>query len=172
MGGVGMGIGVTTIVVEPRFIVRAALASLMGSLTYRVVCSVGTTADIISASIGGDGCKLAILGALSAEDAANEAVNVRKLWPDCKILLLLESASPADFQKLMTSQIDGCVPLYVSAEILSRTLDLIIVQELRVMVAGGTKIHLLQGRQEDANKPQQSGGQIPASVIGGEAISS
>ena len=149
-----MGARVTTIIVEPRFLVREALASLMGNLSYRVVCSVGTTADIESSSIGGDGRKLVILGAPSAEDAVNEAFNVRKLWPDSKIMLLLECASSVDLQKLVASQIDGCVPLFVSADTLNSTLELIIVQDLRVMVVGGTKLRLMQGTQlENADKP-------------------
>lgn len=147
-----MGAGVPTIVVEPRFIVRAALASLLGNLTYRVICSVSTSADMGGASIANDRCELAILGALSAEDGVNEAGNIRELWPDCKILLLLESASCADLQKLMASRIDGCLPLYASADILSKTLELIITQELRVMVASGAGIHVLPGRLQVADK--------------------
>jgi two-component system nitrate/nitrite response regulator NarL len=167
-----MGARVTTIIVEPRFLVREALASLMGNLSYRVVFSVGTTADIPSSSIGGDGRKLVILGALSAEDAANEAVNVRKLWPDSKIMLLLESASSADLQKLLASQIDGCVPLFVSANTLNSTLELIIVQDLRVMVVGGTKLRLMQGTQlEDADKPNCRVDKSLSGAIADEAIS-
>ena len=158
-----MGAGVPTIVVEPRFIVRAALASLLGNLTYRVICSVSTTADISSASIANDRCELAVLGALSAEDGVNEAGNIRELWPDCKILLLLESASCADLQKLMASGIDGCLPLYASADTLSKTLELIITQELRVMVASGAGIRVLPGRQQVTDKSLRS-------VIEDEAI--
>lgn len=147
-----MGAGVTTIVVEQRFIVRAALASLLGNLKYRVVCSVATTADITDASIASEVCHLAILGAPSAEDGANEAVHVRELWPDCKILLLLDSASCSDLQKLVASEIDGCIPLDASADTLSKALELIIVQKLRVMVAGGSKLRLMQGPQQDASQ--------------------
>lgn len=159
-----MGAGVTTIVVEQRFIVRAALASLLGNLKYRVVSSVATTADITDASIAGEGCKLAILGALSAEDGANEAVHVRELWPDCKILLLLDSASCGDLQKLVASEIDGCIPLDASADTLSKALELILVQKLRVMVAGGSKLRLMQGAQQDDS-------QRLLSVIKDEALS-
>jgi two-component system nitrate/nitrite response regulator NarL len=147
-----MGPGVTTIVVEQRFIVRAALASLLGNLKYRVVCSVATTADVTDASIASEGCHLAILGAPSAEDGANEAVHVRALWPDCKILLLLDSASCSDLQKLVASEIDGCIPLDASADTLSKALELIMVQKLRVMVAGGSKLRLMQGPQKDASQ--------------------
>jgi len=167
-----MGARVATIIVEPRFLVREALASLMENLSYRVVCSVGTTADISNPSIVGDGRKLVILGALCAEDAANEAVNVRKLWPDSKIMLLLESASSTDLQKLFASQIDGCVPLFASADALNSTLELIMVQDLRVMVVGGTKLRLMQGtKSEDADRPNSCTNKSPSNVMDDEAVS-
>lgn len=165
-----MWAGVTTIVVEPRFIVRAALASLLGKLTYRVVCGVATMADLSSAT-GMDGCKLAVLGARSAEDGATEAADVRKLWPDCKILLLLETTSCVELQKLMASPIDGCVPLDASAETLSKTLELIIAQGLRVMVASGAKLGFMQTTSEDADEPGCHLGKPLSGVIEGEALS-
>jgi two-component system nitrate/nitrite response regulator NarL len=144
VGGVGMGTPrVATFIVEPRFLVREALASLMGKLSYRVVSSVGTATDI-SYSMTGERRKLAILGALSAENAIDEAAIIRKMWPESKIVLLVDSASSADFQQLINSQIDGCVPLHVSADALSSTLKLIVLQGLRVMVFGGPTVQMKQ----------------------------
>jgi two-component system nitrate/nitrite response regulator NarL len=159
-----MGAGVATIVVEQRLIVRAALASLLETLKYRVVCSVANAKNVTRASIAGEECKLAILGALSADDGANEAVHVRKLWPDCKILLLLDAASCSDLQRLVASEIDGCIPLDASADTLSKALELIMVQKLRVMVAGGSKLRLMPDAQQDAS-------QRLLSVIKDEALS-
>jgi two-component system nitrate/nitrite response regulator NarL len=148
---------VATFIVEPRFLVREALASLMGKLSYRVVSSVGTAADI-SYSMTGEGRKLAILGALSAKDAIDEAAIIRKMWPESKIVLLVDSASSADLQQLMISQIDGCVPLYVSADALSSTLKLIVLQGLRVMVFGGPRVQMKQGTDPEERLPSSSNG--------------
>ena len=165
-----MGAWVATIIIEPRFLVREALASLLGDLSYRVVGSFGTMAEIRSSSIDGDGRKLVILGALSAKDAANEAVKIRKLWPDSKIMLLLDSVFSGELQELLASQIDGCVPLFVSADTLNSMLELIIVQGLRVMVVGGTKLHLLQGTlPEDADKANNGTGKSLSGTIDDEA---
>ena len=60
--------------------------------------------------------RLVILGAQSTENALSEAVSARKLWPDSKIILLYEYLSPADFQKLLMSEINGCVPLFASPD--------------------------------------------------------
>jgi two-component system nitrate/nitrite response regulator NarL len=130
---------VATIIVEPRLLVREALESLMAQHSYRVVCGVGSTSEIASASILAEGPKLAILGAQSTDNVVAEAVGIRKLWPDCKVILLFEQASLLDFQKLLASQVDGCVPLSVSPETLISTLDLIMARDVRVMVVADAK---------------------------------
>lgn len=144
-----MWAGATTIIIEPRFIVRAALASLLGSLKCRVICSVATTEDIADAATAGEACDLAIVGALSAEAGADEAARVRELWPECKTLLLLESASCLELQGLVPSGVDGCLPLDISKETLSKALELIMVQQLRIMIAGSSRLRLIQGAELD-----------------------
>jgi two-component system nitrate/nitrite response regulator NarL len=134
-----MGLQVATIIIEPRLLVREALESLMTSHSYRVVCGVGSTADIGSPLIVADGPKLVIMGAQSFDSAVIEALGIRKLWPDSKIVLLFEFAEPVDIQKLLTSEIDGCVPLFVSPDTLVSTLDLIVIRNVRVMVVANSK---------------------------------
>ena len=130
-----MGEHLSTVIIEPRRLVREALVSLLVNHSYHVVCSVASTGDIDS-SVVEDAPKLVILGALPAEDAATDASNIRRLWPETKIILLFEHASAADFTKLLTSEIDGCIPLFVSRNTLIGTLQLIIVEELRILVVG------------------------------------
>ncbi|MGZ5871395.1 MAG: helix-turn-helix domain-containing protein [Bradyrhizobium sp.] len=128
---------------------REALESLIENYRYRVVRSVGSTADIRTPPKMGDGLKLVILGAQSTDDAITEAVRIRKLWPDSKIVLLFEHASIADFQKLLTSEIDGCVPLFASPETLVRTLDLVTIEGARVVVTSGMRRAAIQPTQQD-----------------------
>jgi two-component system nitrate/nitrite response regulator NarL len=137
-----------TIVVDSRLLVREALKSLMAKHSYRIVCDVGSTAEISGAAIS-DEPELAILGAQSADKAVAEAVSIRKLWPDCKIILLYEHASVADFQKLLTSEINGCVPLYASPATLIGTLDMIVIRDVRVMVAPDAKYPVIQPAQPE-----------------------
>src|SRR6266404_9873174 len=150
-----MGTRVATIIIEPRLLIREALESLMANHSYRVVCGVGSTADIGSPLIVADGPKLVILGAQSSDSAVTEAHGIRKLWPDSKIILLFELASLADFQKLLTSEIDGCVPLFVSPETLIRTLDLVMIEGARVMVTAGTRpAHIQRAQTGDSPRPE------------------
>jgi two-component system nitrate/nitrite response regulator NarL len=142
-----MGSRLATIVVESRLLVREALKSLMAKHSYRVVCDVGSTAEISGAI--SDEPKLVILGAQSADKAVAEAVAIRKLWPDSKIILLYEHASLADFQKLLASQINGCVPLFASPDTLIGTLDMIVTRDVRVMVAPDAKCPVIQPAQPE-----------------------
>jgi two-component system nitrate/nitrite response regulator NarL len=132
-----MGDGLSTVIIEPRLLVREALISMLVNRSYHVVCGVASTGDIDS-SVVEDAPKLVILGALPAEGAATDASRIRKLWPETKIILLFEHASAADFNKLLTSEIDGCITLFVSPNTLVGTLQQIIVEDLRILVVGAS----------------------------------
>ena len=150
-----MGSRLATIVVESRLLVREALKSLMAKNSYRVVCDIGSTAEFSAASGLADGPKLVILGAQSADNALSEAVSARKLWPDSKIILLCEHVSPAEFQKLLMSEINGCVPLFASPDTLISLLDMVVTRNVRVMVVGDTQRLVIQPAQpEDSNQSE------------------
>lgn len=151
-----MATRVATIIVEPRLLVREALESLMAHHSYRVVCGVGSITEIANPSILAEGPRLAILGVQSADNAIAEATGVRKLWPDSKIILLFEHASLLDFQKLLASQVDGCVPLSVSPETLISTLDLIMVRDVRVMVVADAKVPCAHSAGTEGSDQQET----------------
>jgi two-component system nitrate/nitrite response regulator NarL len=145
-----------TIIIEPHLLVREALESLIKNYRYRVVCSVGSTADISNPTMAGDGPKLVILGgAGSTDNAVNEAISIRRLWSDTKIVLLFEQASVADFQKLLTSEVDGCVPLFASPETLIRTLDLVTIEDARVVVTANAKHPAIRPTPKDKSRQPQ-----------------
>jgi two-component system, NarL family, nitrate/nitrite response regulator NarL len=129
-----MGQCVATIVIEPRLLVREALVSLMASHSYQVVGGVASTADIEDSLLVADAPRLVILGPLPADEAASAAGSIRKLWPETKIILLFDRASSADFQTLLASEIDGCIPLFASPGTLIGTLQQIIAADLRILV--------------------------------------
>ena len=145
-----MGSRLATIVVESRLLVREALKSLMAKNAYPVVCDIGSTAEISGASGLSDEPKLVILGAQSADRALREAVSARKLWPDSKIILLYEYLSPAEFQKVLMSEINGCVPLFASPDTLISTLDMIVTRDVRAMVVGDAKCTVIKLQSDGA----------------------
>ena len=129
-----MGKLVTTLIVEPRSLVREALTSLMANHSYHVVGGVASTADISNSLLVADVPKLVILGALPAEEATTAASCIRKLWPETKIVLLYERASSTDYQNWQASEIDGCIPLSVSPDVLIGTLQQILDGDLKILV--------------------------------------
>src|SRR5262245_36273143 len=127
---------ITTMIIEPRLLVREALVSLMATHSYHVVGGVASTAVIDQSLLAVDAPKLVVLGELPPEDAASAAVSIRKLWPQTKIVLLFKQATLADFQKLLVSEIDGCIPLSAPAEMFIGALQQIIAADVRILVQG------------------------------------
>jgi two-component system, NarL family, nitrate/nitrite response regulator NarL len=128
-----MGNLVTTLIVEPRSLVCQALVSLMESHSYHVVGGASSTADIGSELVAA-APKLVILGTLPMEEAAIAASCIRKLWPKTKIVHLFEGESSVDFQALLASAIDGCIPLSASPDTLIGTLQQIIAADFKMFV--------------------------------------
>ena len=129
-----MGERVATLIIEPRSLVCEGLISLMASHSYHVVCGVASTADIDSSLLVADVPRLVILGALPMEEATTAASCIRKLWPETKIVLLFERASSTDYQNWQVSEIDGCIPLSASPDVLIGTLQQILDGDLRILV--------------------------------------
>ena len=125
---------IATLIIEPRSLVREGLVSLMASHSYHVIGGVASTADIDSSLLVADVPRLVILGALPAEEAAPAASCIRKLWPDTKIVLLFERALSTDYQNWQASEIDGCIPLSVSPDVLVGTLQQILDGDLKILV--------------------------------------
>ena len=138
-----MGSNLTTVVVEARSLVREALKSLMAKNGYRVICDAQSTAQLSAAAVTEEP-RLVILGARYADSAVAEAVAIGKLWPNSKIILLYEDVSLAEFQKLQTSEIDGCVPLSASPDTLIGMIDLIVTKGVRAMVVPGAQCLAIQ----------------------------
>lgn len=148
----------TTIIVEPHLLVREALESLIKNYHYRVVCSVGSTAEIVgSPGMVRDVPQLVVLGG-STDDAVGDAVSIRKLWPDSKIVLLIEHISASDFQSLLMSELDGCVPLFASPETLIRTLDLVTIEGARVVVTASSSTSAIRRSPKQMSRQPDVGG--------------
>lgn len=146
---------IATIIIEPYSLVRDALDSLLEDHAYRVVCAVGSIAEISGPSVASNAIKLVIFGAQNVDDAVSGSAYIRRLCPDSKIVLLYESALDDHVQKLFASEVDGCVPLLVSPETLLKTLGVVLIGDARVMVMAGAHHHSIQpARIEGLLQPQ------------------
>jgi len=164
-----MTIRVATVIIEPHLLVREALDSLIEGHSYRVVCGISSVDQVAEVAIVGGGPRLVILGEQSIDAAIDGAAQIRKLWPDSKIVLLFEHASAEDIQRLLASQIDGCVPLNVSPDTLIRALDVVMSGDGRVMILAGVRHCSIQPAMPDdmqASTPSEAPTVkiVPASV--------
>jgi len=133
-----MGSPHTTIIVEPRLLFREGLKSRMANDAYHIVSDFASSAEIRASAILIEP-QLVILGAPSPQITIVEAAEIRKLLPTSKIVLLYESVSPPDFEKVRQSPIDGCIPSSVSFETLINALNFIMAANGRAMVVPDLK---------------------------------
>jgi two-component system nitrate/nitrite response regulator NarL len=129
-----MSLRVPTVIVEPNMLIREALASLLERYSYRIVGSANGAASFVAQGPP-EPPSLVLVGAETMDHALAEVDRSRKLWPDTKIMLLLQGASdPDDVREMMASEMDGCVPLSVSQDTLMRTVDLVMLANAKIMV--------------------------------------
>jgi DNA-binding NarL/FixJ family response regulator len=129
---------VPTIIIESHRLLRDGLASLISNFSYRIVDSFSSVSEVGGLPEVAGPRQLVLMGLQKLDAAENAAAHIRKIWPNCKIVLLLDYLSPADYQNLLTSDIDGCVPLYASRHVLISILDLVVFNDVRIIVMAGT----------------------------------
>ena len=149
----------TTVIIEPRSLMREALVSLMESHSYQVVCSVASTTDIDRGDFKDIQPELVILGLLPVDCVAEATSSIRRRWQGAKIIMLFEKATSRDLQKLLASGLDACIPMFASPRSLISALQLIVGEQLRVLMVSDSIIADssidLQADDEDGSKPQE-----------------
>jgi DNA-binding NarL/FixJ family response regulator len=156
---------VPTTIIGPKGLLRDSLASLLGGYSYRVTDSRHTAADM-PIPPEEDSPRMVLLTGRSVDQTVAECANVRRICQNCKIVAVLEHLLDEDFQKLAHSAIDGCVPLDVSQDVLTRTLDLVMSGAARIIVLAdepgvtispsgdGQKAHAAVEPSSDGPSPQ------------------
>jgi len=124
---------VPTTIIGPKGLLRDSLASLLGGYSYRVTDSRDTAADM-PVPPEEETPRMVLLTGRTVDQTVAECANVRRICRNCKIVAVLEHFLDEDFQKLAHSAIDGCVPLDVSQDVLTRTLDLVMSGAARIIV--------------------------------------
>jgi two-component system nitrate/nitrite response regulator NarL len=124
---------VPTTIIGPKGLLRDSLASLLDGYSYRVTDCYDSAASMSRPSEE-EGARIVLLTVRSMELATGEATRVRQICPNCKIVALLEEILGDDLDKLAHSAIDGYVPLHVSQDVLTRTLDLVMSDSARIVV--------------------------------------
>jgi len=129
---------ISTIIIEPRSLVREAFVSFLESHSYRVICSVGSADGIDRSILKDETPELVILGALPTDRVADTMSGIRRRWKDAKIIMLCERASSKDSPKLLAAGLDACIPTSASPHTLLRALQLIVRERLRILMVNDT----------------------------------
>ena len=124
---------VPTTIIGPKGLLRDSSASLLGGYSYRVTDSCHTAADM-SLPLVEEDPRMVLLTTRTVDLTVAECADVRRTCQNCKIVAVLENLLDEDFQKLVHSAIDGCVPLDVSQDVLTRSLDLVMSGAARIIV--------------------------------------
>jgi two-component system nitrate/nitrite response regulator NarL len=124
---------VPTTIIGPKGLLRDSLVSLLGGYSYRVTDSCHTAADMLVPSEE-ESPRMVLLTARTVDITVAECANVRRTCRNCKIVAVLENLLDEDFEKLAHSAIDGCIPLDVSQDVLTKTLDLVMSGAGRIIV--------------------------------------
>jgi two-component system, NarL family, nitrate/nitrite response regulator NarL len=143
---------IPTTIIGPKVLLRDSLASLLGGYSYRVTDSHHTAADM-PLPAEEEGLRLVLLTVRTVDAAVAECTAIRQTCPNCKIVGLLEEILDEDFRKLAHSPIDGCVPLDVSQDVLTRTLDLV--------MSGAARFVVLADEPRLSTSPSEGGRQKP-----------
>ena len=117
-----------TVIIEARSLIRDALVSLMESHSYKVICSIGSPADIDCNALKEEQPKLVMLGALPGSSLADTTSRIRRCWHAAKIIVLFDNISSEDLQQLIASDVDLCIPMDASPRALINTLQLIVCE--------------------------------------------
>jgi two-component system nitrate/nitrite response regulator NarL len=124
---------VPTTIIGPKGLLRDSLASLLGGYSYRVTDSRHTAADM-PVPPEEESPRMVLLTVRTVDLAVEECANVRRTCQNCKVVAVLENLLDEDFHKLAHSAMDGCIPLDVSQDVLTRTLDLVMWGPARIIV--------------------------------------
>ena len=152
---------VPTIIIGPKGLLRDSLAFLLGGYSYRVTDSCHTAADM-PVPLEEESPRMVLLTTRSVDLTVAECANVRRIFPNCKIVAVLENLLDEDFQNLAHSALDGCVPLDVSQDVLTRTLDLVMSGAGRIIVLADEPCLFIspsgKGQEADSGIGPSSGG--------------
>src|ERR1700723_967130 len=124
---------VPTTIIGPKGLLRDSLASLLGGYSYRVTDSCHPAAHMLVPSEE-ESPRMVLLTTRTVDLTVAECANVRRTCRNCKIVAVLENLLDEDFEKLAHSAIDGCIPLDVSQDVLTKTLDLVMSGAGRIIV--------------------------------------
>jgi two-component system nitrate/nitrite response regulator NarL len=129
---------VSTVIVGRRALLREGIASLLQNTNYRVVVTVGSAVELQQAKVPASRRLLAIIGIDGTNgnlDSIFETIQFLRSLGDCKVVLVAETSTPIDLERVISLTPDGYIHNLASRDILIRSLELTLMNQ-QVFVLG------------------------------------
>jgi two-component system nitrate/nitrite response regulator NarL len=129
---------ISTIIIGRRALLREGIASLLQGTNYKVAGTVGSAAELKQVRLPDGRRMLAIIGIDGTNgnlDIVFEAIKLLRSLGDCKVVLVAETSTPIDLDRVIALAPDGYIHNLGSRDILIRSLELTLLNQ-QVFVLG------------------------------------
>jgi two-component system nitrate/nitrite response regulator NarL len=139
---------IRTVIVQPVQLLREGVEALISGDKYQIIASVSSLDEIeLSPDLRGQEM-VVLIGPQSTRAQLSAASEARTAYPSAKIVLIVEEMPAAAVQHLVDSTVDGLISQLAPQSVLIGALDLVTLNDARVMV-------LDRSSREDRNpKPE------------------
>jgi DNA-binding NarL/FixJ family response regulator len=129
---------VKTVIVDPQNLIRDVLSSLLVAYSFHIVgtCAAIRKFDDIKRTT--DDVDLTILSGQSVDHALRAADVLFSACPGGKVVFLFDEMSSEEMRRLCSSPIDGCVSLHVSHDVLMRSIEFVVSDNVRIFALDET----------------------------------
>jgi DNA-binding NarL/FixJ family response regulator len=129
---------INTVIVEPQSLVRDILSSLLVPHSFNIVGTFATIHKFDDVHRTLDDVDLTILSGQSVDQAVATAEVMLAACPGGKVVFLFDELSSEEMRRLCSTPIDGCVSLHVSHDLLMRSIDLVVEDNVRLFTLDET----------------------------------
>jgi DNA-binding NarL/FixJ family response regulator len=127
---------VSTVIIDPQQLIRAFWSSLLLAHTYKIVGSCDAIRALHKIQCSDAGFDLIILSGQNVDQALNSVNVLSTTHRRSKVVFLFDEMNSEDINKLSNSQLDGCVSLHVSHDVLLHSLNSIVHDDFRIIALG------------------------------------
>lgn len=121
-----------TVIVDPQSLIRDVLSSLLLPCSFNIVGTFAAIHNIDGNHRTFGSIDLTILSGQSVDRALAAAEVMFAACPGGKVVFLFDELPYEDISRLCSSSIDGCVSLHVSHELLIRSIEFVVSDNVRI----------------------------------------
>jgi DNA-binding NarL/FixJ family response regulator len=157
-----------TVVVDPHSLIRDVLSSLLVAYSFHIVGTCALIRKFEDVERSTDDIDLTILSGQSVDQALKAAEVLFAACPSGKVVFLFDELSSDEMCRLCNSPIDGCVSLHVSHDVLMRSIEFVVSDNVRIFALNEALPHPKQS--ESLRRVEVDGGNRERSENDGRGL--